>query len=70
MYSIRTERYDPGYLNKPRYMFLPSLVHEVSPEQSKYLKHLTGFWGTVIASVVFKIRLGLVVEGSSFDVGR
>jgi hypothetical protein len=43
MYSIQTESDDEGLLNKPSYMLLPSLVHEVSPEQSNSSKHLTSF---------------------------
>jgi hypothetical protein len=43
MYSILTESYDQGLLNKPRYIFLPSLVLEVVLKQSKCSKHLTGF---------------------------
>jgi len=43
MYSILTESYDQGFLNKPSYIFLPSLVHEVSQDQSKSSKHLTSF---------------------------
>ena len=43
MYSILTESYNQGLLNKPSYMFFPSLVLEISPEQSKYSKYLTSF---------------------------
>ena len=43
MYSILTESHDQGLLNKPSYMFLPSLVLEILPEHSKHSKHLTGF---------------------------
>jgi hypothetical protein len=43
MYSILTESHDQGLLNKPSYMFLPSLVLEILPEYSKRSKHLTGF---------------------------
>ena len=42
-YSILTESYDQELLNKPSYMFLPSLGHKILPEQSKCSKHLTGF---------------------------
>ena len=43
MYSILTESHDQGLLNKPSYMFLPSLVLEILPEHEKHSKHLTGF---------------------------
>jgi len=43
LHDILTESYDQGCLNKPSYMFLPSLALEVLPEQSKCSKHLTGF---------------------------
>jgi hypothetical protein len=43
MYSILPESYDQELLNKPSYMFLPSLVPKILLEQSKSSKHLTGF---------------------------
>jgi hypothetical protein len=45
----------------------------VSDKLYSKLDRLLGIWvggAKVIASVVFKTRLGLVVEGGSFDVGE
>jgi hypothetical protein len=79
MYSIQTERYDQGRLNKPSYMFLPSLAHEVSPEQSKCSKHLTGFLRYCMSMesyhhycvlTVFKVMLIRKVAGMLQQVGK
>ena len=43
MYSILTESYDQGLLNKPSYMPSPFLVLEISLNQSKCTKHLISF---------------------------
>jgi hypothetical protein len=44
----------------------------ISDKLYSKLNRLLGIWiggVEIIASVVFKTRLGLIVEGSSFDVG-
>jgi hypothetical protein len=44
----------------------------ISDKLYSKLNRLLGIWiggAEIIASVVFKTRLGLIVEGSSFDVG-